>query len=237
MARYNTVLQSGTTTTTTTLGAPGAGLFTEFTGTAPYNVTLPDPTLNVGVTQSFWNNSNGTITLVTPSGSWQGPYGSGSANQAMPQGSTMTVASDGTYYVIISEHGGNATSAYATTRLGYVPANSADLTTLTYIQTKYGNPWLVKNGAYTAVAGDRLFVDTSGGAVTITLPTGASSTVGDRIAMVDYSGTFNTNNLTVNNNGSPIMRQSTTMTVATKGAAFELVWSGTTNGWLMANGI
>lgn len=235
MARYNTVLASGSTTTTTSLGSSGAGLFTEFTGTAPYTVTLPDPTTNVGITQSFYNTSTGVITISTPTGQFRGPGSSGTASQTMPIQSTMSLASDGTNYVIISENGGPLIATSATTA-NFTPSAAYDLTPLTYIQTKYGNPWVVKNGAYTAVPGDRLFVDTSAGAVTITLP-GSGQVLGDRIAIVDYSGTFQTYNLTVGNNGFPIMRQNTTMTVATKGAAFELVWSGATNGWLMANGI
>jgi hypothetical protein len=76
-------------------------------------------------------------------------------------------------------------------------------------------------------------VDTSGGGVIMTLP--SSPTLGDKIQMIDVKGTYGTNNLTINNNGNPIMRQNDTMTVSTNGAAFTLMYSGATDGWLVEN--
>ena len=46
-----------------------------------------------------------------------------------------------------------------------------------------------------AVAGRGYFCNTTSGAFNLTLPT--SATIGDSIAIIDYAGTFDTNNLTV----------------------------------------
>jgi len=91
------------------------------------------------------------------------------------------------------------------------------------------NPWSIKNSAYTAVAGDRLMVNTSAGSVTITLP--ASPVLGDTIRIIDGAGTFDFNALTVNRNGQAIMSDNENLTVNTRNAAFTLVYYNATYGW------
>ena len=89
--------------------------------------------------------------------------------------------------------------------------------------------WLTKTGAYTALDQDRIFVDTSGGAVTITLP--ASPAVGAQVNFVDSRYTFDTNALTVGRNSSKIANAAADLVVNTEGAAFGLVYSGSNVGW------
>ena len=96
-----------------------------------------------------------------------------------------------------------------------------------------GNPWATKTANYTAVAGDRLFVDTGSSAITITLP--ASPAAGDQVTIMDLSGTFDTNNLTVARNGQDIMNIAQDLTVNTEHAAFALVYTGSNNGWKQLN--
>jgi hypothetical protein len=91
------------------------------------------------------------------------------------------------------------------------------------------NDWLTKTGSYTAVDQDRIFVDTSGGAVTITLP--ASPAVGAQVNFVDSRYTFDTNALTVGRNSSKIANAAADLVVNTEGAAFGLVFSGANVGW------
>jgi hypothetical protein len=91
------------------------------------------------------------------------------------------------------------------------------------------NPWSAKSTTYTAVNGDRLMVNTSGSSFTINLP--ATPSLGDTIKFIDATGTFDLNNLIVGRNGSNIMGESENMTVATRGAAFSLVFFNSTYGW------
>jgi len=121
------------------------------------------------------------------------------------------------YYLV---HDDTATNAFTGAKSWY------DLDTAT-------NTWSEKTSAYTAFPGDNLFVDTSGGAITVTLP--ASPTQGDEVAFIDSEGTFDTNNLTVEPGSSnKIMAQGSNgdeMVVDTDGAAFTLVYQDSTFGW------
>jgi len=80
-------------------------------------------------------------------------------------------------------------------------------------------------------AGSGYFVNTTSGAITMTLP--SSPTLGDEVAIIDYAGTFDTNNLTVGRNSQPIMGSAADLTVSTERAAFSLVYSDSTQGWLL----
>ena len=57
-----------------------------------------------------------------------------------------------------------------------------------------------KTASFTAVSGNGYFVNTTSGAVTMTLP--ASPSAGDIVAVADYAGTAATNAITIARNGS-----------------------------------
>jgi hypothetical protein len=97
-----------------------------------------------------------------------------------------------------------------------------------------GTQWqAVKTGNYTAAAGQGVFANTTSSAFTVTLPAG---TLGDEVTIVDYAGTFDSNALTVAANGSEKIFGSTDdLTVSTERAAFTLVFTDSTQGWLFKN--
>jgi hypothetical protein len=97
-----------------------------------------------------------------------------------------------------------------------------------------GTSWqAVKTGNYTASAGEGVFVNTTSAAITITLPSG---TIGDEVTIVDYAGTFDSNACTVAADGSEKIFGSTDdLTVSTERAAFTLVFTDSTQGWLFKN--
>ena len=92
-----------------------------------------------------------------------------------------------------------------------------------------GEAWIKKTSDYTASAGDNIFVDTSGGAVAITLP--SSAAIGDQVKFIDAEGTFATHNLTVNRNSHKIQGSAANLTVSTSGSGFALVYNDSDNGW------
>lgn len=92
-----------------------------------------------------------------------------------------------------------------------------------------GGPWYYTSTNYTAVAGDRLLLDTSSTAITVTLP--ATPTFGNTIEFIDYSGTFGTNNMTFARNGQRIMGVNENLVVNIDFAANSLIYSGPGQGW------
>ena len=86
---------------------------------------------------------------------------------------------------------------------------------------------------FTAVAGEGYFVNTTGGAITVNLPAGVAGAV---VAIKDYAGTFDTNALTLVQNGSDKIGGSTENAVlSTEGIAVTLVFIDSTQGWLVTD--
>jgi len=97
-----------------------------------------------------------------------------------------------------------------------------------------GTSWqAVKTSNFTAAAGQGVFANTTSASFTVTLP--ASPTLGDEVSIVDYAGTFDSNSLTVGRNGSKIQGATEDLTVSTERAAFTLVFTDSTQGWLLKN--
>ena len=92
-----------------------------------------------------------------------------------------------------------------------------------------------KTASFTAVSGNGYFVNTTSGAITLTLP--ASPSAGDIVAFKDYAFTFATNNLTVNGNGSPIggVDGIVNPTYDTNGTSKTFIYVDGTKGWLVTN--
>ena len=88
----------------------------------------------------------------------------------------------------------------------------------------------VKTSDFSEGAGLGIFVDTSSGPVTGTLP--ASPSVGDFIAFKDYAGTFATNNFTINRNGNNIQGSANNSIISTNRASVVLQYIDSTKGWL-----
>jgi hypothetical protein len=103
---------------------------------------------------------------------------------------------------------------------------------LSFTDNSGGTSWqAVKTTGFTAVAGEGYFCDTSSAGFTATLP--ATPTLGDEVTLVDYAGTFDTNNLTVGRNSENIQGSAADLTVSVERAGLTLVYSGATQGWLL----
>jgi acetylornithine/succinyldiaminopimelate/putrescine aminotransferase len=102
-------------------------------------------------------------------------------NQISSQcGSTLT----------IGQSGDTVTLACGATQTGFGRTGTVDWCTT------------AKTAPFTGVSGKGYFVNTTCGAVTVTLP--ATPTAGDIISIADYASTFQTNNVTLCRNGSKI---------------------------------
>ena len=83
--------------------------------------------------------------------------------------------------------------------------------------------------ATTASAGEGYFIDTTSNAHTINLP--SSPTQGDEVHIIDYAGTFGSNNVTVGRNGSNIDGTASDGTLATNRLNVRFVYIDATQGW------
>jgi len=105
---------------------------------------------------------------------------------------------------------------------------------LSFAEVSGGTSWqAVKTSTFTAVAGEGYFIDTSSGAIEMDLPAGS---IGAEVSFIDYAGTFDTNALTIDQNGTEKIAGSTDpLTVSTERAANTLVYVDSTQGWLLKN--
>jgi len=88
----------------------------------------------------------------------------------------------------------------------------------------------IKTSAFTAVAGEGYWINTTSAAVTMTLP--ASASVGDTIEFSDYARTWNTNNVTVNRNGLNYQGGTENPVYDVDGQSVRIIYSGATQGWI-----
>ena len=103
---------------------------------------------------------------------------------------------------------------------------------LSFAEVSGGTAWqAVATTSATMTAGYGYFVNTTSAAITMTLP--SSATQGDEISIIDYAGTFDTNNLTVGRNSHKIQGSAADLTVSTERAGFTLVYVDSTQGWLL----
>lgn len=89
--------------------------------------------------------------------------------------------------------------------------------------------WIIKTTNYTAVAGDALLVNTTSGAITITLP--AAPAANDVVRFADYAGTWGTNKITFGRNGLKIMGLAEDYDITTPNLGGAMTYIDTTQGW------
>ena len=133
--------------------------------------------------------------------------GSGAGNTINVCGSSVT----------LGRSGGTVSLASGASQSGFGRAGSVDWQTT------------IKTGDFTAASGEGYFINTTSGAITMTLP--SSPSVGDIVAFKDYANTFDTNNLTIGRNGQPISGDTLDPTIETEGQALTLVYGDSTKGW------
>ena len=167
-----------------------------------------------GVGLVWVNSSTATSNNIAGGAAGQIPYQSGvgvtafipvgtsgqvlTANgSSSPSWSTNISGNAATATVASSCSGNSATATLATTANG-VAAGSV---TPAGLSASVGaNAWLVITTTYTALAGDRISANTTGGAFTITLPTSPAS--GTIVTIGDGGNNWSTNNLTVSPGGA-----------------------------------
>jgi hypothetical protein len=138
--------------------------------------------------------------------------GSGASNPIVVDGSAVT----------LGRCGGTVALASGATQTGFGRTGTVDWQTS------------IKTGNFTAVSGEGYFVNTTSGGITMTLP--ASPSAGAIVSVKDYANTFDTNNLTVNRNSSPIGGGSDfNPTFSAEGVFLTFIYADATKGWLITD--
>jgi hypothetical protein len=196
-------------------------------------------------------DSNIDMVLV-PKGTGETKVGTGAAN--------ATITSSGAYDLILDTNSGSNSGVITITdgangNIAITPNGSGAVVldglswptsdgtanyvlktdgsaSLSWTEMSGGTDWqAVQSTGFTAAAGKGYFCNTSSAAFTVTLP--ASPSLGDEVSIVDYAGSADTNNITVGRNSLKIMGSAADLTVAIERAAFTLVYSDSTYGWLL----
>jgi len=89
----------------------------------------------------------------------------------------------------------------------------------------------IKTADFTAVSGEGYFVNTTSGAITVTLP--SSPSAGAIVSIKDYANTADTNAITLARNGSNIDGAAEDVDMVTEGLSVTIVYADATKGWLV----
>jgi len=138
--------------------------------------------------------------------------GSGASNPIVVDGSAIT----------LGRCGGTVALASGATQTGFGRTGTVDWQTA------------IKTGDFTAVSGEGYFVNTTSGAITMTLP--ASPSAGDIVSAKDYAATFDNNALTIGRNGSNFNGGSDlNPSFNTEGQFLTFIYADATKGWLVTD--
>lgn len=102
------------------------------------------------------------------------------------------------------------------------------------IDGNFGTDWQTtpKTADFTADANEGYLVDTSSAAITVTMP--SSPSVGDTVHLIDYGANAATNNIKITSSDD-IDNSSNDSVINYDKAGVELIYSGSTKGWLVAS--
>ena len=146
--------------------------------------------------------SGTAITLGNSGTDFQLPSG---ADIVAQSGSTITIAA-------------GATITNSGTATGFGPTGAVSW-----------NTTAVTSSPLTAASGVGYFINTSGGAITVNLPVGVAGAI---ISLADYTNTWQTNNVTVNANGSEkIGGVAGPATLNIEGQSVTFIYVDSTEGW------
>jgi hypothetical protein len=205
---FKQVFSDGTNVVDVPLGVPGGS----------------NTQIQFNSSDSFGGNANltfdGTNVILDAEGAVR--LGDNAGNAYVGIKAPATITGDTAYTLTLPVATGSADQILVTNGSGV----------LSFADNSGGTSWqAVKTGDFTAVAGEGYFVNTTSGAITVTLP--ASPTLGDEVTIVDYAGTFDTNNCTVNRNSEKIAGDTANLTVSVERAGLTLAYTDGTQGWLL----
>jgi len=132
----------------------------------------------------------------------------------------------------------NYSTSGTTITFSTAPPNGSAIEVVHIVPTSSGGgggiSWnsTVQTSAFTAVAGEGYFVNTTSAAITVTLP--SSPSAGDEVTIVDYAGTADTNNITITSSDN-INGSSNDVLINYERGGVSMVYIDATQGWIAYN--
>ena len=187
-----------------------------------------------GPTDNYFNGYISNVRIVKGSA----VYDPASATITVPTSALTAVANTSLLTCQSALIVDNSPYGFAVTNNGSVIVSSTiapsigSSSTLTINNSSSGGLSLasVQTANFTAASGYIYPVNTTSGAITITLP--SSPTAGNQISIADYAGTFSTNNCTINPNGNKISGLTANAILATNRESASIVYVDSTQGWI-----
>jgi len=204
--------------------AAGLGTVTSVAATVPSFLSITGSPITTAGTLAI--SYSGTALPIANGGT--GQTTAGAAFNAL---SPITTTGD-----LIIGNGTNSATRLAIGANTYVLTSNG--TTATWAAGGGGSGGLswqsVQTANFTGVSGNAYPVNTTSAAITVTLP--ASPSAGNFLCLTDYAGTFATNNLILNPNGSKIDATTGNSYIQTTRSSIHLVYIDATQGWIPYSG-
>ena len=165
--------------------------------------------------------------------------GSGKAYTA--SGTTLTLSAaltngtDEMYCVFLGRAVGTVNAPAGSVAASQLAADSVTAAKLDATSVKTSTIWQssIQTADFTASGNKGYWLNTSSGAITVTLP--ASPSVGDVLEFSDYSRSWGTNAITLSLNSLKFQGGTRNPVYNTNGESIKIIYSGTTKGWIPSN--
>ena len=207
--------------------------------TVPGNIIMTTGIVGSGASPAPYLSGFDSVSAVTlsASGNVTGDYiiGNGSQLTNLPA-PTVTYDNTSTGYMDIMTYDGNI-KYISTATIEPASGNIKTVGDISATGNVYATnivaeaPFSIQTANFNAVIGGRYGVNTTGGAVTATLPVAPAT--GGAVFFADAGGAYSSNNLIINPNGGTIMGASGNMTVSTDNQSVGLFYNGAT--WRIYN--
>jgi len=211
-------------------GTPVAGMFR-------YNTTdgqFEGYTTEWGAIAGTGDGGGGSVDVVTTQHTGDGSTQGFALDSTPGDNDAVQVYLNGVYQV---KDAANYSISGSTLTFVTPPTNSTAIEFVHFKLTTGGGGGIswdttVKTSAFTAIAGEGYFVNTTSAAITVTLP--SSPSAGDEVSIVDYAGTAGTNNITITSSDN-INGASNDVKIDYERGGVSMVYVDATQGWIVYN--